>query len=109
MFNEFTTINRLNVDPVARDLTNLHLQVSDLNPDWGQRQQLPFRHLAAKPDGLVGHDAVLGQVHQDLDGLVVVDDPPASHHVTQAVHGVGSSEWVRLSRIATKSHRFNFK
>ena len=102
MFNEFTTINRLNVDPVARDLTNLHLQVSDLNPDWGQRQQLPFGHLAAKPDGLVGHDAVLGQVHQDLDGLVVVDDPLSSDHVAQTVHSVSPTERIGASWIAEK-------
>ena len=63
---------------------------------------LPLGHLAPKPDRLIGHDTVSGQVHQHLNGLVVVDDLPASHHVTKTVHGVAATKWVGLSGVAEK-------
>ena len=62
-------------------------------------QNSPLGHFTSKPNGLVGHDAVPGQVHEDLDGLVVVDDPLTAHHIAQAVHSVAAAKGIALTWI----------
>ena len=63
------------------------------------QDNLPLGHLTPKPDRFIGHDAVPGEVHQHLYGLVVVDDLPAPHHVPQAVHCVAPTKWIGLAWI----------
>ena len=63
---------------------------------------LPLGHFAPEPHGLVRHDAVPREVHQDLDGLVVVDDPLSSDHVAQTVHSVCPTKRIGASWIAKK-------
>ena len=66
----------------------------------GWRLNSPLGDFAAKPDRLVSENAVPGEIHENLYGLVVVDTVPAAHHVPQAVHCVSPAEGVGLSWVA---------
>lgn len=79
-------------------LVLVHIQVKDA---------LFARHLLAnvttKPDGYIGLDRGLGNVHEHLDRLVVVRGGPATNHVAQAVYRVGLTDGILGTWIADKT------